>query len=129
MNEGKMNAALKSKKPPDLKIDLLSDTSSMASTVSPRYIILFYSWYFYVRLETIEMANGKNLISLFFKSRCSDLSKSSRNQDLILLGAPGNVSDMRRHSHTYRASKSLHISAPVTPLNRSTTNVNSEDQS
>ena len=47
VGEGKMNASLGSKKPPDLKIDLLSDTSSIASTVSPRYL--------YFLLETIEV--------------------------------------------------------------------------
>ena len=94
----------KKKPPPDLKIDLINATSaSSVSTHSP------YS------NSTNPSKGGDN------------------NSSFYLLGAPGSVSDMtRRHSHTVPTSGQqcfVHKSAPVTPLNRSTNNVNALDQS
>ena len=61
--------------------------------------------------------------------KSADVSKTGdESEHFVLLGAPGNVSDMRRHSHTVRSPRSVHKSAPVTPLNRSTTNVNTMGQ-
>ena len=61
--------------------------------------------------------------------KSADASKTGdESEHFVLLGAPGNVSDMRRHSHTVRSPRSVHKSAPVTPLNRSTTNVNTMGQ-
>ncbi len=82
--------------PPDLKIDLLSESNSTASNSPSPYSPL--------------------------SGPASEAGKSKQGSG-VLLGAPGNVSGMRRHSHNVRAPHPRNKSAPVTPLNRSTTNV------
>ena len=52
-------------------------------------------------------------------------SLKSRGSSVMLLGAPGNTSGLRRHSNNLLTTASpRNKSAPVTPLNRSTSNVN-----
>ena len=97
----------KKKPPPDLKIDLIRASSvSSVSTHSP-----------------------------YSNSSANNPPSKLGDNSFYLLGycAPGSISDMRRHSHTIvppTSSEQIHKSAPVTPLNRSTNNVNSlDDQS
>ncbi len=87
-----LHLQLSTQNPPDLKIDLLSDASSTASNTP------------------------------YSLSSRSPSQSSSKRGCLNLLGAPGNVSNLRRHSHNLRLTP-RNKSAPVTPLNRSTTNV------
>lgn len=83
---------------PDLKIDLLSEHSSPSRSNSP------YS------------PSGRN--------SSATTGTNSQGGMGVLLGAPGDVRGLRRHSHNLRVTPNRNKSAPVTPLNRSTTNVN-----
>lgn len=89
-HRGKLQLSLSVQNPPDLKIDLLSDTSSAHSPRSP-------------------CSAGS--------SKSSTKSSAANKNGIMLLGAPGDVTGLRRHSHHSRLSK-RNISAPVTPLNR-----------
>ena len=73
--------------------------------------------------------SAKVIYGWSLSKKSADISTTGdENGHFVLLGAPGNVTDMRRHSHTVRSPRSVHKSAPVTPLNRSTTNVNTMEQ-
>ena len=56
-------------------------------------------------------------------SQASYSPLKSQGSSSLLLGAPSGVSGLRRHSNNYLTSRNK--SAPVTPLNRSTSNVSS----
>ena len=95
----------KSQPPPDLKIDLLSESSGTSSPFS--------------RAASLSPSANNEMQS------ARAISKAYGNAFLSAESAGNGGDPQRRHSHSPRAPPIVrNKSAPVTPLNRSTTNVN-----